>query len=190
RAHTDRLSPAARANQNYSVACCAILFLLSLLVVFFHSRPLLSGLIIGTRIEGVTIFVLTAFWSALVGIVSDTRHGLATDSFGGISNGNLYYFSWGGGCDIACLGATGSIQMGSSARLFDNHCGLSSAGLGVEEMGSIKFCKRCQLGIAIGIFSAVTSMALIGIKLGITGRGRMPWLYATESILCCMLVAR
>ena len=190
------------------------------MVVFFHSRPLLSGLIIGTRIEGVTIFVLTAFWSALVGIVSDTRHGLATDSFGGISNGNLYYFSWGGlatgvslmssyvrsvwGIDLTeelrmrgrrlrywvCLGATGSIQMGSSARLFDNHCGLSSAGLGVEEMGSIKFCKRCQLGIAIGIFSAVTSMALIGIKLGITGRGRMPWLYATESIVCGMVVER
>ncbi|KAL3822521.1 hypothetical protein ACHAXA_001986 [Cyclostephanos tholiformis] len=80
----------------------------------------------------------------------------------------LQYWVW--------LGATRSIQMGSSARLFDNHCGLSSAGLGVEEMGSITFCRLYQLGIAIGIFSAVTSMALIGIKLGITGKGRVPWL--------------
>jgi hypothetical protein len=186
-------------------------------VVFFHARPLLSDLIIGTKIEGITIFILLALWSALVGIVSDTRHGLATDSSGSISNGNVYYFSWAGlvvgvtlmssyvrsmwGIDLTeelqtrarrlqywvWLGVAGSIQMGSSARLFDNHCGYNSMGLGVEEMGSIKFCKRCHLGISVGIISAIASMAMIGIKLGITGRDNVPWLYTTELVVSCLL---
>ncbi|KAL3782446.1 hypothetical protein ACHAW5_000168 [Stephanodiscus triporus] len=93
----------------------------------------------------------------------------------------LQYWVW--------LGATGSIQMGSSARLFDNHCGWSSIGLGEDEMGSIKFCRRCQLGITVGILSAIASMAVIGIKLGITSRGKVTWLFTTELVLSGMLVA-
>ena len=189
------------------------------MVVFFDTRPLLSGLITGTKIEGITISIMISFWSALVAIVSDTRHGLATDSSGSISNGNLYYFSWAGlatgvalmlsyvrsewGIDLTeelrnrakrlqywvWLGAAGSIQMGSSARLFDNHCGLGSIGLGEEEMGSIKFRRRCQLGITVGIFSAIASMAVTGIKLGMTSRGKVTWLFTTELVLSGLLVA-
>ncbi len=178
----------------------------------------MSDLIIGTKIEGVTIFILLALWSALVGIVSDTRHGLATDSSGSISNGNVYYFSWAGlfvgvalmssyvrsvwGIDLTeelrtrarrlqywvWLGVAGSIQMGSSARLFDNHCGYNSAGLGIEEIGSAKFCRRCQLGVTVGIISAVASMAMLGMKIGIAGRGKALWQYTTEMIVSCSLV--
>jgi hypothetical protein len=189
------------------------------MVVLFHTRPLLSGIVIGTKIEGITISILIAFWSALVAIVSDTRHGLATDSSGSISNGNLYYSSWAGlstgvalmlsfvrsewGIDLTeelrnrakrlqywvWLGAAGTIQMGSSARLFDNHCGRGSIGLGEEEVGSIKFCRRCQLGITVGIFSAIASMAVVGIKRGMTSRGKVTWLFTTELDLSWMLVA-
>lgn len=218
RAHTDRLSPAAQANQDYAVACCTVLSLLSLLVVFLHTRPLLIGLIMGTKLEGGTILILITFWSALVAIVSDTRHGLATDSSGSISNGNIYYFSWAGlatgvalmlsyvrsvwGIDLtaelrnsakrlqywAFLFIVGAIQMGSSARLYDNHCGRSSAGLGEEKIGSIKFCRRCQLGIAIGILSSIASMAVIGVKLGVASSGNVPWLYTIELVLSGTLV--
>ena len=123
-----------------------LLFLLSFLVVFMHTKPLLSTLILGTKMEGGIIIVLLSFWSALVAIVSDTRHGLAKDSSGSISNGNLYYFSWGGlavgitlmlsyiksvwGLDLTaelqhraqrlkywlCLGIFGLIQMGISRQ--------------------------------------------------------------------------
>ena len=103
-AHTDRLSPAAQSNQRYAVACATLLFLLSIMVVILHTKPLLSSIILGTRIEGVIILILISFWTALVAIVSDTRHGLATDSSGSISNGNLYYFSWAGlGTGVALL---------------------------------------------------------------------------------------
>jgi len=133
--------------------------------------------------------------------VSDTRHGLATDVSGSISNGNLYYFSWGGlatgvtlflsyirsvwGIDLnvelqtrtkrlrywVWLGVIGLIQMGSSARLFDNHCGHGSYGLSEVERGSVKFCRRCQFGIVLGILSAVPSLAMAGVKIGATQGG-------------------
>jgi len=219
RAHTERLSPAAQTNQNYAVACCVLLFLLSMIVVFLHTRPLLSIVIVGTKIEGGIIFVLLTFWSALVAIVSDTRHGLATDSSGSISNGNLYYFSWAGlamgvalvlsfiksiwGFDVtaelrnrakrlqywACLGILGLIQMGSSARLFDNHCGRSNHGLGEGEIASIKFCRRCQLGIVLGIFSAVGSMAMLGLKIGVTSSDKvLRLLFTAELVMSWVMV--
>jgi len=216
RAHTERLSPAAQTNQNYAVACCVLLFMLSMMVVFVHTRPLLVSLILGTRIEGGIILIMLTFWSALVAIVGDTRHGLATDASGSISNGNLYYFSWAGlgvglalmlsfirsvwGIDVSeelrnrarrlrdwvWLGIFGLIQMDSSARLFDNHCGQSNYGLGEGEMGSIKFCRRCQLGIVLGVFSAVISMAVTGVKLS---SGRLPWLFPTEFSLSGIMLA-
>lgn len=194
------------------------MFLLSLLVVVLHTRPVLSSAILGTKIEGGIILVLLTFWSALVSIVSDTRHGLATDSSGSISNGNLYYFSWGGlavgvalmlsfvrsvwGIDLTAelqnrakrlkywvyLGIVALIQMGSSARLFDNHCGRSNAGLGEAEMGSIKFCKRCQLGIVLGSLTAIASMAVVGVKMGVTSNGKVPWLFTTEMVLSSAMV--
>lgn len=219
REHTERLSPAAKTNQNYAVACCVLLFLLSMMVVFLHTRPLLSSVIVGTKIEGGIIFLLLTFWSALVAIVSDTRHGLATDSSGSISNGNLYYFSWAGlavgvalmlsfiksiwGFDVtaelrnrakrlqywACLGIMGLIQMGSSARLFDNHCGRSNHGLGEGEIASIKFCRRCQLGIIFGILSAIGSMTMSGLKIGVTSSDKVLRLFTTEMVLSWVMVA-
>ena len=188
------------------------------MVVFLHTKPVLSSLVLGTKIEGGIILILLAFWSALVAVVSDTRHGLATDSSGSISNGNLYYFSWGGlatgvalmlsyvrsvyGIDItseiqnkakrvqywAWLGIIGLIQMGSSARLFDNHCGLRNSGLGDAEIGSVKFCRRCQMGIVLGIFSAVLSVAVVGIKMGTKSSSVVPWVFSTEMAISGILV--
>ena len=135
-------------------------------------------------------------------IVSDTRHGLATDSSGSISNGNLYYFSWAGlvtgvalfisylktihGIDLAgelrdkalrlenwvYLGMFGLIQMGSSARLFDNHCGVhnnnNNALLGETELGSVSFCRKCQLGVALGVITTIASLIVVALKIGMT----------------------
>jgi hypothetical protein len=187
------------------------------MVVVLHTKPLLASIILGTKIEGFIILVLITLWTALVAIVSDTRHGLATDSSGSISNGNLYYFSWAGlatgvtlltsylrcafGFDIGgelrsraerlqpwvWSGMLGLVQMGSSARLFDNHCG-SQSGLGEAEMGSITFCRRCQLGIVLGIFTAIVSVAIIGFKVGMSGSGKLPWLYTSELVLSGMIV--
>jgi hypothetical protein len=173
---------------------------------------------LGTKIEGIIIFILIAMWSGLVAIVSDTRHGLATDSSGSISNGNLYYFSWAGlvtgvalmtsfvrsvyGIDFAgelknralrlqswvWLGMFGLIQMGSSARLFDNHCGVSSDGLGEAELGSVSFCRRCQLGIALGILTTITALVVVVLKIGITSSNKLSSLFTAEMVLSGMMM--
>ncbi|KAL7538222.1 hypothetical protein ACHAWF_006024 [Thalassiosira exigua] len=217
RAHSNRHSPAAKTNQNYAVACCAILFLTSMMVVALHTRPALSTVVLGTHLEGGIILALLALWSALVAVVSDTRHGLATDASGSVSNGNLFYFSWGGlaagaalassyvrsawGIDVAealrdrakrlqhwaWLVVVDLVQMGSSARLFDNHCGKRNSGLGDAEMGSVAFCRRCQCGIVLGIFGAVASMAAIGVKMGVKRSGQVPWLFSAEMVLSCVM---
>ena len=72
-AHSDRLSPAAQTNQKYAIVCAAVCCSLSLLIVFLHTRPLLSSVILGTKVEGGAILVLLTLWPALVAIVSDTR---------------------------------------------------------------------------------------------------------------------
>jgi len=127
-------------------------------------------------------------------------------------DGNVYYFSWAGlatgvglmlsyircvwGLDVTMelrrcaqrlqywtwLGIVGLIQMGSSARLFDNHCGRASAGLG--EVGTVKFCRRCQLGVVLGVSSVVSSTAVAGVIIG----GRVPFLFAAEMILSGTMV--
>ena len=213
KANTERHSAAAQSNQKYAIACTVILFLLSLAVVFLHTQPVLSSIIVGTKIEGGIILILLAFWSALVAVVSDTRHGLATDATGGISNGNLYYFTWAGlavgvslilnyirsvwGIDVTTelrnrskrlqywvyLGIFGLIQMGSCARIFDNHCGWSTYGRGEEELGSIKFCRRCKLGIVLGVFNTIVMRAPNGMS-----NRKVPWLFTTEVVLSSILV--
>ena len=57
-------------------------------------HPVTSILIVGTKIEGIICCILSIFWVATVSVVTDSRHGLAVDENGAVSNGNLYYFSW------------------------------------------------------------------------------------------------
>ena len=57
-------------------------------------HPITSLLIVGTKIEGILCCILSIFWVATVSVVTDSRHGLAVDESGAVSNGNLYYFSW------------------------------------------------------------------------------------------------
>ena len=80
----------------------------------------------------------------------------------------------------------GTIQMASSARLFDNHCG--QTGLGEAEIGTVTFCRRCQLGIVIGIFTAIFSVAMVGFKLGVSRSAKLPWLFTSELVLSGMIV--
>jgi uncharacterized membrane protein YczE len=81
----------------------------------------------------------------------------------------------------------GLVQMGSSARLFDNHCG-SQSGLGESEIGTVTFCRRCQLGIVVGIFTAIFSVVVIGFKLGVSRSGKLPWLFTAELVLSVLIV--
>ena len=76
--------------------------------------------------------------------------------------------------------------MGSSARLFDNHCGMTNSGL-VEEIGSVTFCRRCQLGIALGIMCTLASTVVVGLKLGMNINNKAAWLFTGEMMLSGMM---
>ena len=60
-----------------------------------HLAPVYSTLIIGSKIEGLIILILTAFWAATVSIVTNTNNdlGAVMSDTNQVSNGNLYYFS-------------------------------------------------------------------------------------------------
>ena len=56
-------------------------------------------------------------------------------------------------------------------------------------MGSVAFCRRCQLGIALGIVTAIASLAVSVIKMGITSNRKvLTRLFTTEMFLSGVLV--
>jgi len=44
-------------------------------------------------VEGALCLLLAIFWVATVSVVTDSRHGIAVDEYGAVSNGNLCKFS-------------------------------------------------------------------------------------------------
>lgn len=69
-----------------------------MIVVLTHFSPIASSVFVGTKVEGVIITVLVAFWTAIVAINTDANDGLAPvgESSNAVQNANLYYFSWAG----------------------------------------------------------------------------------------------
>jgi len=186
--NTNSGSSSSIKDQRWSIFCSAATFTLSIIVVLMHLHPIGATLIIGTKVEGLLILVLTAFWTATVSIVSDARHGLAVDESGVVTNGNLYYFSWAGfvcaimmcvsflrgvfGVDVvgefkgrserltpwSALLACQMIVMGTCANIFDQDC------TPIVDV-PVAFCTRTKFGIAIGCIGVAFSLAIVGIKI-------------------------
>mmetsp|Transcript_4611 Transcript_4611/g.6309 ORF Transcript_4611/g.6309 Transcript_4611/m.6309 type:complete len:327 (-) Transcript_4611:546-1526(-) len=189
--HTEATSSRARSNQNWSVICSAVTFGLTCIVVTMHLFAFTSIFIVGTKIEGLLCITLIAFWAATVSIISDSKHGLAVDASGAVSNGNLYYFSWAGfvcsvtltvsylrsafHVDVAgeirsrsarlttwsALLACSLVVMGSSANIFDNDCNVSDD----EVYRGNTYCNRTKWGLALGLVATVLSLLVVGMKI-------------------------
>jgi len=179
----------SRSNERWSIACSAITFSISAIVVLMHFHPISSMLIVGTKIEGFLCLLLAAFWIATVSIITDARYGLAVDETGAVKNGNLYYFSWAGfvcsillvisylrhvfGVDVAGEIRTRSarltiwsghlacslVVMGTSANFYDNTCGPGSEG------GK---CSRAIYGIVLGAIGTLFAVAVVAMKVATT----------------------
>ena len=81
----------------WAVAGSAITFALTVILVACHLLPIASTLVVGTRVEGIVIFVLACFWAAIVAIVTNAGNslGVSDDNANNqVKNGNLYYFSY------------------------------------------------------------------------------------------------
>ena len=159
-------------------------------MVLAQLHPVSSLFVVGTKIEGVLIIILDAFWAATVAVVSDARHGLAVNESGAVENGNLYYFSWAGfvcavmlsvsylrgvfGVDVAgemqgrsarlttwsALLASSLIIMGACANIFDQECS--------PQVASDTYCARTKYGIALGAIATIMSLGIVGVKIATT----------------------
>lgn len=89
--------PVSTANK-YIVACAIVTFVFTTVIVALHFFPSTTTIFVGTKVEGVVIFVLVAFWTAIVAENTDAGDGLAPIEEGSdaVQNANLYYFSWAG----------------------------------------------------------------------------------------------
>lgn len=184
------VNSAGLKNQRWVIACSSITFAFTFIVVAMQLHPIGASLIVGTKVEGFVIIMLTAFWAATVTIVSDARNSLAVDEGGAVTNGNLYYFSWAGfvtsimlivsylrgayGVDVAgeirnraarltqwsALLAAQLIVMGATANIFDQRCAPQSE--------SDVFCRRTSFGIAIGVIGTVFALVIVGMKISTT----------------------
>mmetsp|Transcript_18327 Transcript_18327/g.26901 ORF Transcript_18327/g.26901 Transcript_18327/m.26901 type:complete len:330 (+) Transcript_18327:119-1108(+) len=189
--HTDAITAKSNSYQNWSVISSGITFGLVFLIVVMHLFQCTSFLIVGTKIEGLLCILLVAFWAATVSIISDSKHGLAVDVSGAVSNGNLYYFSWAGficavtitvsylrsafHVDVAgeirsrsarlttwsALLACSLVVMGSSANIFDNDCNVSDD----EVFRGNTYCNRTKWGLALGLVATVLSLLVVGMKI-------------------------
>ena len=82
----------------WAVISSAITFTVTALVVLLHLAPAYSSFFVGTKVEGLIVFVMAGFWTATVSIVTNTSNelGVVKSDTNQVYNGNLYYFSWAG----------------------------------------------------------------------------------------------
>jgi hypothetical protein len=195
----------SKSAENWAIACSAITFSFTAIVVLMHLHSVTSLLIVGTKFEGGLIFILVGFWIAAVSVITDSRKGLSVDSEGNVSNGNLYYFSWAGFCcsvvllvsflrhvfnvDIAGeirlrsarlttwsgFLAASLVVMGSSANFYDNTCG------GDEDDFKTQ-CGRAVYGIVLGALSTLFAVMIVGLKIATS---KAPFL--VEALLCMVV---
>jgi len=179
------------SSKKWAVACSAITFGITLLVICMHLNPVTSLFIVGTKLEGILCVILVAFWAATVSTVTDDS-GIAMTSTGAVGNGNIYYFSWAGFvCSVTLLtsylnGAFGvdvageiksrsarlttwsahlavaMVVMGSAASIYDRKC----ASGGVALSGA--YCNRDLYALILGCLSAFSSLLIIGLKIATT----------------------
>jgi hypothetical protein len=162
------------------------------LIVGAHLFPVASTLVVGTKLEGIVIIVLTAFWAATVSIVTNASNGLGVseDASNQVLNGNLYYFSWAGFVTAIILlvkflrSAFGVDLVGEvrnrAARLTLWAAMLASA---MVVMGSSArvlnedcsaandtnftdtYCKRTKFALSLGVIGLILSMVVVGMKM-------------------------
>lgn len=154
-------------------------------------HPISSSLIVGTKVEGLIILVLTGFWAATVSIVSDASNGLAVGSGSDgvtVTNGNLYYFSWAGfvsavmlivsylrdifGLDVADELRSRSARLPQWAALLAAQLVVMGASANVfdqkcagTQLESDTYCARTTYGIALGCIGTAFALVIVGMKI-------------------------
>ena len=163
----------------------------SFIIYIHHFSPSLKSIIIDQKPEGIIIFVLLAFSTALVGIVSGPDRGLAVDKNGAVFVGNMYYSSWLGFINIifvfssyiegmfgfnvrrsmearsssftywTALLISSIIVMGTSADIYNRNCDVDDR--------PQPFCSRSIFAVFVGVLGVVVSLAIVVMKISLGG---------------------
>jgi hypothetical protein len=160
------------------------------LIVGAHLFPIASTLVVGTKLEGIVIIVLTAFWAATVSIVTNASNGLGVseDASNQVLNGNLYYFSWAGfvtaiillvnflrsafGVDLvgevrnrAARLTLWAAMLASSMVVMGSSARVLNEDCSPNDNFSDGYCKRTKFALSLGVIGLILSMVVVGMKM-------------------------
>jgi len=191
------------AYEKFAVICPAVNLSLSALVVLLYLIPPVRRFIEGSKVEGLLIFLMVGWWTAGVAVITDPKRGVATDSNGNVSNGNVYYFGWAGfvssitlfvsymrtayNVDIegeiqsrsarlnlwSALIATSVVVMTSSAILYDTRCAVADAD---RDIYGGTYCMRSLYGTCVGASALGLAILMVILKLCLS---KMPLILET-----------
>jgi hypothetical protein len=181
-------NPSSEAK--WAVACSAVTFAVTALIVGAHLFPVASTLVVGTKLEGIVIIVLTAFWAATVSIVTNASNGLGVseDASNQVLNGNLYYFSWAGfvtaiillvnflrsafGVDLvgevrnrAARLTLWAAMLASSLVVMGSSARVLNGDCSPNDNFTGAYCTRTKFALSLGVIGVFLSMAVVGMKM-------------------------
>jgi len=201
------LTNQTESSETWGIALPAVTLALSSIAVLMYLFPLTRFWIENRKIEGLLIITMSFVWAAAVAIISDPKDGLAVDSNGAVTNGNVYYFAWAGFVSSLTLlvsylrsafhvDVVGEIQsrsarlnlwsallptsiavMASSANIFANQC------TGPSHPASNMYCMRTLYGVTLGTCSSFIALLIVIIKMALS---RVPFL--VEAVSSFLLV--
>eukprot|EP00563_Minutocellus_polymorphus_P017556 CAMPEP_0197725770 /NCGR_PEP_ID=MMETSP1434-20131217/10536_1 /TAXON_ID=265543 /ORGANISM="Minutocellus polymorphus, Strain CCMP3303" /LENGTH=315 /DNA_ID=CAMNT_0043311427 /DNA_START=19 /DNA_END=966 /DNA_ORIENTATION=- len=174
-------------RETWAIVCTFLATVTTSLVVLAHMNSVASVLVVGTKLEAITVVILLALWSVTVAIVTDPSNGLAVGEDGEVLFGNLFYSAWAGwglsvilatscmrtifGIDVrgnmtaraarltewAALFACSVVVMGGAANIYDADCTIDGR--------NAAWCKRTTLAVSLGTIGTLLSMMLVLMKI-------------------------
>lgn len=184
---TQKNADAVMKKEKWAIVCTILTTIITALVVAAHLNSIASILVVGTKLETITVIVLVVFWSVTVAIVTNPLNGLAVGERGEVTFGNLWYSAWAGfvasvtllvsclrttfGVDVAggimarsarvthwsALLAFSVVVMGTSANIYDADCTIDGR--------DATWCRRTALAVSLGTIGTIFSVVIVGLKI-------------------------
>ena len=204
------------SEQTWAVGSSTAVFLLAFTAVTVQMIPAVNSGLIGSKLELGAIVGNLAFSSVSVGCATNPASGMAINSSGGISFGNLYYSTWAcavvgvmllasylrteRGFDVnselhargrrfrhwAVLALTSLVVMGSAASSHDAKCY-------DRDVKPEPYCGRASYGVSAGCVGCVASLSIVAARLTCVKReggedGPNRALFTAEAVLGAVLL--
>lgn len=186
-----------KTDKGWALALSILSVIIASLILGSYNHHAYRDTVVGTKIEGIAIFILLLFSTTLVSLVSGPQRGLAVDADGAVFVGNMYYFSWLAffaviltlssfvesvyGINVlqsmrnkstsftywSALLVTSLIVMGTSADIYNRNCDVP------DDDKPQPFCSRTILAVVVGLIGVLFALAMVVMKIAY---GQVPFL--------------